>query len=240
MIVMASTPSIFCILGLPVEQAVVTQGRGRAGPPSEANSWGLRPKMRVVFSLPNQEVEAIWYRGTVRKDGQEYYYQELKYAQLPTDSNYWKEQFQSEQPKWHSPPLDTWEDFAALRTFRPCPPPEGISSKHESKSGKYFEFDYYPCSFGLEVGFTHTKMELQLQIAKAKPEVESQSPSYHPGHYWEEDSNNWSVAEKWGTLIIYQGKEKDILQRIEDMREQEKLVLDGHTKDVEGRLKTAS
>lgn len=238
-----AAPEIVGIFGQPVAKAVITQGRER-GPSTKVTSWGLRPKLRVVFTLPQKEAEkpeAIWFKGTVRllKDGDEYSYQELKYAQLPEDSTHWQEQYQREQSKWHSPKLETWEEFAALRMFRPCAAPSSTTIE-ESPSKKtkteeqqcHYEFDYYPCSFWLETGSTHSKMELQLQIATSV----KTGTIYHPDHYGDDDSK-WSSAIPWNTRIEYRDDCEEILQRIKQMKEKDNLTLDGHTRDLEDRLK---
>jgi hypothetical protein len=75
------------IYGLPIKEAVITQRRHRGGPAK--HTWGLRPKMRVVFTMnkkplqhstkhkggegkdsanDQQESEspAVWFKGTVK------------------------------------------------------------------------------------------------------------------------------------------------------------------------------
>ena len=45
--------SIVRIEGMPIEDAVITQGRER-GSESNVQTWGLRPKMRVIFQMTKQ------------------------------------------------------------------------------------------------------------------------------------------------------------------------------------------
>ena len=236
-----STPNIVGIFGLPVDQAVITQGRGRdRGPPTETTTWGLRPKMRVVFTLP-EEPQAIWYKGTVKlntEDAPEYSYQELKYSQLPADSAYWREQFELEQAKWHSPKLEHWDDFVALRTFRPCEAPhekDGQLSTTTKTEQHYYEFDYYPCSFWLQEGFTHSKMDLQIQVAQMNSAIDA--PIYHPDFYIE-DVSKWSCATKWNSKEDYSSEKQtqEILERLAGMSERDHLTLDRHTSDLLKRL----
>ena len=138
-----------------------------------------------------------------------------------------------EQPKWHSPQLETWKDFVDLRTFRPCSAPD---NKKTETTFQYYEFDYYPCSFWLQEGSTHSKMHLQLQIAPV--ETDSKAPIYYPEHYKEDDSK-WSTALQWNTLEEYKDdkQKQEIVQRIVDMSTKDQLPLDGHTKNLEERLK---
>lgn len=217
---------IISIQGLPVRDAVVTQGR--AFGKNVQNTWGLRPKMTVVFSQRlNIAAPAIWFKGTVQPlshDGTvlpAFSYSELKYARLNPDSAYWKEQFEAEKSKWHGHP-QSWSDFAALRTVRPTN--DGLP---------HYEFDYYPCSFWLQEGCTHSRMELQIQLAKPRA-----TTGDGPDSFEDATDADWSPTFHWNTLNDYNSEESKtaLKEWIRNMVEVDGLVLDGYTVELQKRL----
>ena len=79
-------------------------------------------------------------------------------------------------------------------------------------------------------------MDLQLQIAPIASD--SKAPIHHPEHY-REDNSKWSTAIQWNTREEYKDdkQKQEIVQRIVDMSTKDQLPLDGHTKNLEERLK---
>ena len=235
----------------PVRDAVITQGRGSKE--GNENTWGLRPKMKVVFQsdaffggdFPHfAQYPMVSFRGTVQllptvlqPETQEYSYQETKYFHNLPNNEYWNQQFQMEQSKWKYPTLQNFQEFEALRTYRRL-----SSGKHtfdlantssDQNDDQYFEFDYYPCSFLLAEGLTHTKMELQLKWGSCDDDY-SVSKQGHEKNA----TSIWSTPFHWNATDNYNDElsRQQILERIEEMK-RDGLQLDFHTRSLDERLR---
>ncbi|CAB9508870.1 expressed unknown protein [Seminavis robusta] len=239
-----AVPEIVRIYGLPVQDAVITQGRGRGTAKNMTTTWGIRPKMRIVFATPQKPL-AIWYRGTVQPlNGVEAYsYQELKYAGIAPDSAYWQDQYALEQPKWHAPRLDHWQDFSTLRTFWSTGGNDNLQKAENGDNNKYsyYEFDYYPCSFWLQQGYTHSTMKLEIQMATPEHDATTTTTTHNsmgPSQFREPCDTLWSTGVEWNSRDDYRDETstRAIGKRLQDMTQNEGLSLDGHSQELERRL----
>ena len=266
------------IRGLSVAEAVITRGRSQGQ--IDATTWGLRPKMQIIFTLTeeNNDVDrwdgattaaalqeqspppppfGVWFKGTVKplppstpnKGGddapaendddqiQEFSYQELKYLDISNDSEHWRTQFELEKSKWKYPILEAWTDFVKMRTFwhfidttEEDDDDDSDGAENLNKKNLY-AFDYYPCSFWLEEGYTHSKMEILLQIES--------STSDELVHAAEPVATEWSKPFIWNTRQCYRSSKDEIMKRLVDMRDIQHLNLDGYSEDLITRLAQA-
>ena len=153
--------NIFKILSykyFPIEEAIITAGRNC----KITNSYGLRPKMSIIFSMPNyihENNQNILMKSVACDNkGNEHSFSTVKYSNQPVIDNYSQHpggetKFISERKVWLNLTQDVQISAATYRYLGPDPDIQ--------YNGK-FEIDFYPCRFLLKSGITHKNLYVEI------------------------------------------------------------------------------
>jgi len=194
----------FKIIGfeyLPISDAIITAGRNC----KIKNSYGLRPKMIINFSMPFEiyEDEKNIHMKTIAvdKNGKENSFSTTKYNLKNVLENYYTHpggsfKFEKEKKSWLNLNLNTSLNAA---TYRYLSPDINI------KGNAIFQIDFYPCRFLLKGNdVTHKKLFVEI------------SPDY-PEDYHGDKSKDTIIGMDWNTYDVYNNplSKKELCSRLD-------------------------
>lgn len=189
-----------------IDEGIVTSGRNC----KTENAFGIRPKMSIIFSMPNyiyKNKQNIIMTSIASKEGKELSFSTIKYNYDHLVANYDKHpggrsKFENERRVW----LNLTEDVQILAsTYRFIKPDADILGN------SIFEIDFYPCRFLLKAGISHDKLYVEI-----KPESEITSCN---------ELCNEIIGSNWNTYDEYFNKRDKLKQKLLNLPEDVSKIL---------------
>jgi len=182
-----------------IEDAIITAGRNCI----KENSFGLRPKMNIIFSMPkyiNENKENILMTTVAAlMDGNEYSFSTVKYNLKSVNDDYSKhpggqEKFDNESKVWLNL---TRENQILASTY------QYLDDDVNIEGNGIFSITFYPCSFLLKKGITHGKLFVEIM-----PDTE-----IIPG----DELCYEIIGSEWNTYDEYIGAFAELEQKLLDL-----------------------
>ena len=185
---------------LPIDEAIITSGRNC----KIKNSYGIRPKMLINFSMPYDIYEnkknILMKTIAVSLDGKENEFSTIKYNMENVLENYdshpgGRIKFERESKSWLN--LTTEMSLNAT-TYHYLYPDIKI------RENAIFQIEFYPCRFLLKSGLTHQNLFVEIM-----PDSEDILPG--------DNTEDIIIGSEWNTFDIYHKNKLELCEKLNNI-----------------------